>query len=341
MSWSGEGPGTRVQVARILGLLVLILVAGAAGYHWIEGWGVADSLYMVVITLSTVGYREVGSLTPAGKWFTMVLIVAGVGLVTYAVGTVTRMVVEGELQLLLGRKRAMSRIRRMKDHYIICGYGRIGGLVAREFERRPLPFVVVEKDEGQVVRIPTHYPVVVGDATEEEVLREAGIERAKGLVAVLPTDANNLFVTLSARGLNPDLFILSRYEEEKSEAKLLRAGADKVVSPYIIGGNRMAQAVLRPSVIDFIELATTTAELGLQMEEVLLDDASCLAGRPLAESPIRSQLDIIVVAIHRRDGHMAFNPAARTAPEGGDRLIVIGEREQLAKLERLAKGGVC
>ncbi len=341
MSWPGDSSGTRVRVARILGLLVLILVAGAAGYHWIEGWELSDSLYMVVITLSTVGYREVGSLTPAGKWFTMVLIVAGVGLVTYAVGTVTRMVVEGELQLLLGRKRAMSRIRRMKDHYIICGYGRIGGLVAREFERRPLPFVVVEKDEAQVVRIPTHYPVVVGDATEEDVLREAGIERARGLVAVLPTDANNLFVTLSARGLNPDLFILSRYEEEKTEAKLLRAGADKVVSPYIIGGNRMAQAVLRPSVIDFIELATTTTELGLQMEEVLLDDASCLAGRSLAESPIRSQLDIIVVAIHRRDGHMAFNPAARTAPEGGDRLIVIGEREQLDKLEQLAKGGVC
>ncbi len=328
----------RPQLTVILGILAAILTVGTAGYRIIERWPWEDCLYMVVITLSTVGYGEVHSLSPEGKAFTMLLILAGVGLVTYAIGTITRMIVEGEIQTILGRRRAMSRIRRMKDHYIICGYGRIGSLVAQEFEKRPLPFVVIERHERRVVQIPEHYAVVVGDATEEDVLLQAGIERAKGLVAVLQSDADNLFVTLTARGLNPDLFILARYEEEKTKGKLLRAGADKVVSPYIIGGTRMAMAVTRPNVIDFIELATTSESLGLQMEEVLVQGNSPLVGVPLAESPIRSELGIIVVAIKRRSGHMEFNPSAQTTPEAGDRLIVIGERDPLVRLDRLAAG---
>ncbi len=328
----------RPHLTVILGILVTILAVGTAGYRVIEGWSWEDCLYMVVITLSTVGYGEVRELSPEGKAFTMLLIVAGVGLVTYAIGTITRMIVEGEIQTILGRRRTMSRIRRLKDHYIICGYGRIGSLVAQEFERRPLPFVVIERDERRVVQIPERYAVVVGDATEEEVLVKAGIERARGLVTVLHSDADNLFVTLTARGLNPNLFILARYEEEKTEAKLLRAGADKVVSPYIIGGTRMAMAVTRPNVIDFIELATTSESLGLQMEEVLVQGGSPLVGVPLAESPIRSELGIIVVAIKRRSGHMEFNPSAQSAPEAGDQLIVIGEYEHLVRLDRLAAG---
>ena len=328
----------RPHLTVILGMLAAILTVGTAGYRVIEGWPWEDCLYMVVITLSTVGYGEVRSLSPAGKAFTMLLILAGVGLVTYAIGTITRMIVEGEIQTILGRRRTMSRIRRLKDHYIICGYGRIGSLVAQEFERRPLPFVVIERDERRVVQIPERYAVVVGDATEEDVLLKAGIERARGLVTVLHSDADNLFVTLTARGLNPNLFILARYEEEKTEPKLLRAGADKVVSPYIIGGTRMAMAVTRPNVIDFIELATTSESLGLQMEEVLVQGNSPLVGVPLAESPIRSELGIIVVAIKRRSGHMEFNPSAQTAPEAGDRLIVIGEHEHLIHLDRLAAG---
>ncbi len=328
----------RPHLTRIAGILVAILAVGTVGYRWIEGWSLEDSLYMVVITLSTVGYGEVRTLSPAGRVFTIVLIVAGVSLVTYAVGTISRMIVEGELQVLLGRRRAMTKIRRLKDHYIICGFGRIGSLVAQEFERRPLPFVVIERDEARVVQIPEHYPVVVGDASEEAVLLKAGIERAKGLVAVLQSDADNLFVTLTARDLNPDLFILARYEEEKTETKLLRAGANKVVSPYIIGGSRMAMAVVRPNVIDFIELATTSESLGLQLEEVLIGEGSSLAGITLAESPIRSELDIIVVAIKRSSGHMEFNPSALSRPEPGDRLIVIGEREHLNRLEALAAG---
>ncbi|GAB4258693.1 MAG: potassium channel protein [Deferrisomatales bacterium] len=333
------GYQARPHLFRILFLLVGILVSGTLGYRWIEGWPWEDSLYMVVITLSTVGYGEIHELGPEGRLFTMFLVVAGVGLVTYAVGTITRMVVEGELQTLLGRRRAMSKIRKLKDHYILCGFGRIGSLVAREFERRPLPFVIVEKDENKVVRIPERYPVVVGDATEEEVLIQAGIERARGLVTVLHSDAENLFVTLTARDLNPDLFIIARYEEERSEAKLLRAGADKVISPYIIGGTRMAMAVLRPAVIDFIDLATQSESLGLQMEEVLLTDGSPLVGVALVDSRIRSALDIIVVAIKKKSGQMSFNPSASTVLEAEDRLIAIGEREQLRRLEAMARGG--
>jgi voltage-gated potassium channel len=330
--------GVKPHLWRIIGILVLLLAGGTAGYHWIEGWRLTDSLYMVVITLGTIGYGEVQQLSEAGRWFTMALIIGGVSLVTYAVGTITRMVVEGELQTLMGRRRAMSKIRRLKDHYIICGYGRIGGMIAQEFARRPLPFVVVERDEGQVSRIPQEIPVVVGDASEESVLLSAGIERARGLVTVLPSDADNLFVTLTARDLNPKLTIIARYEEPRSESKLRRAGADKVVSPYIIGGTRMAMAILRPAVIDFIELATSSESLGLQMEEVRVEEGSSLGEVKLVDSTIRSELDIMIVAIKKRSGHMQFNPSGNTALEVGDRLIAIGERQQLAKLEAIAHG---
>jgi voltage-gated potassium channel len=231
----------------------------------------------------------------------------------------------------------MTKIRGLKDHYIICGFGRIGSLVASEFQRRPMPFVVIERNEQKILALPQDYPIVHGDGTEEEVLLQAGIERAKGLVTVLHSDADNLFVTLTARDLNPNLFILARYEEPKSEMKLLRAGADKVLSPYIIGGTRMAMAVLRPAVIDFIELATQTESLGLQMEEVLLTEDSPLVGLPLVGTDIRSRLDIIIVAIKRKSGHMEFNPSAGSVLQEGDKLIAIGERGQLSRLEEMAR----
>jgi voltage-gated potassium channel len=208
--------------------------------------------------------------------------------------------------------------------------------VAREFAHRPLPFVVIEGDESVVSRIPQEYPVVAGDATEEEVLHAAGIDRARGLVAVLPSDAANLFVTLTARDLNSELFIIARYEDPRTESKLLRAGADRVASPHVIGGTRMAMAVIRPAVIDFIELATQSESLGLQMEEVLVVEGSRLAGVALIDSHIRSDLDIIIVAIKKKSGHMEFNPSASTVFEEGDRLIAIGERDQLRRLEGAA-----
>jgi voltage-gated potassium channel len=325
----------RTNIAKILGALCFVLLFGTIGFQLLEGWSLIDSVYMAVITLSTVGFLEPQPLSVAGRVFTIIYIITGVGLVTYSVGMITRMIIEGEVQQILGRRRTMTKINRLKDHYIICGFGRIGQMVAAEFERRPMPFVVIENDDVQARKLPADYPLVVGDATEEEVLLSAGIERAKGLVTVLHSDAENLFVTLSARELNPKLFIISRYEEERTKSKLLRAGADSVVSPYIIGGTRMAMAVLRPAVIDFIELATESESLGLQMEEVLVPADSPLKDVCLAESNIRAELNIIVVAVKKRSGHMEFNPAADSLLEEGDKMIAIGEVEQLQKLEKM------
>lgn len=328
-----EGDEKKRNFALILTALIFILGAGTVGYHLIEGWSFLNSLYMAVITITTVGFGEVQPLSQAGRIFTMFYILAGVSLVTYTIGSLTRMVIEGEVQHLFGRRRTMTKIKKLRDHYIICGFGRIGQMVADEFERRPIPFVVIENNIEKARKMPPEYPIIVGDANEEETLINAGIERAKGLVTVLHSDAANLFVTLSARELNPKLFIIARYEEERTKNKMLRAGADKVVSPYIIGGTRMAMAVLRPAVIDFIELATQSESLGLQMEEVLVPANSPMIGSNLKDSGIRTNLDVIIVAIKKRSGHMEFNPSASTIIGEGDRMIAIGETTQLQKLD--------
>ncbi|PLX42495.1 MAG: potassium channel protein [Deltaproteobacteria bacterium] len=315
--------------------LLMMIVVGAVAFHLLEGYSAIDSVYMAVITLSTVGYGEPAPMSQAGRLFSIVYIIGGVTMATYFLGSLSRLLIEGQIQWAMGRRRTMSKINRMKDHYIICGYGRIGSLVAGEFAAKPIPFVIIERDEDIVKRIPDDIPVIYGDATEEEILKDAGIERAKGLVTVLRTDADNLFVTLSARELNPSLFIISRYEEERSESKLRRAGADKVVSPYIIGGTRMASAALRPAVIDFIELATQSENLGLQIEEAVVPPGSPIAGVSVVDSNIRSRLDIIIVAVKKKSGHMNFNPGASTIIEEGDRLIAIGERAHLNELDVL------
>lgn len=322
-----------INLAIIVAALLGVLITGTMGYHLIEGWSFLHSLYMAVITLSTVGFGEIRPLSDTGRLFTIGYIIAGVSLVTYTLGTLTKMVVEGEVQQLFGRRRTMTKINKLRDHYIICGFGRIGQMVADEFERKPIPFVVIENNAEKALRMPPDFPIIVGDANEEEVLISAGIERARGLVTVLHSDAANLFVTLSAREINPKLFIIARYEEENTKNKLIRAGADKVVSPYIIGGKRMAMAVLRPAVIDFIELATQSENLGLQMEEVLVPPDSPLVGSNLKDSGIRNDLDIIIVAIKKRSGHMEFNPSAGTIIGEGDRMIAIGEASQLTRLE--------
>ncbi|PLX40468.1 MAG: potassium channel protein [Deltaproteobacteria bacterium] len=315
--------------------LLMMIVVGAVAFHLLEGYSAIDSVYMAVITLSTVGYGEPAPMSQAGRLFAIVYIIGGVTMATYFLGSLSRLLIEGQIQWAMGRRKTMSKINRMKDHYIICGYGRIGSLVAGEFAAKPIPFVIIERDQDIVKEIPDDIPVIFGDATEEEVLKDAGIERAKGLVTVLRTDADNLFVTLSARELNPSLFIISRYEEERSESELRRAGADKVVSPYIIGGTRMASAALRPAVIDFIELATQSENLGLQIEEAVVPHGSPIAGVSVIDSNIRSRLDIIIVAVKKKSGHMNFNPGASTIIEEGDRLIAIGERAHLNELDVL------
>jgi len=232
-----------------------------------------------------------------------------------------------------------SRIGKLRDHYIICGYGRIGHLICREFQSRPTPFVVVEQNPNHIERLEREgYMYVEGDATDDETLQAAGIEHAKGLITAVTSDTDNVYITLTARGLNPKLFILARAGDEGAEKKLMRAGASKVISPYTIGASRMAQAILRPSVVDFIELATASEHLALQIEEIRIAADSVLAGKNLIDSGIRQSMGIIIVGIKESDGKMTFNPPPEKNIEPNSVLIILGERPAISQLEKIAGG---
>lgn len=316
-------------------MIALIVAFGVAGYMGIEGWDFLDSLYMTIITLTTVGYKEVHDLSSGGRLFTIFLIIGGVGTVFYALSTGAKLVLEGELQELFGRRRLEKKIKELKDHYIICGYGRMGKIIGRELKVKNEKFAVIEK-KPNMPQEKEDSLILEGDATQDEVLKDAGIERAKGLISVLPTDAENLFVVLSARGLNPGLLIVARAGEEGSEQKLLRAGADRVISPYHIGGLRIAHTVLKPAVVDFIEFATKSGNIDLQMEEITINEGSRLIGLSLDECGIGRDLGIIIVAIRRSTGEMKFNPTFRSTIKSGDTLIALGEISKLKILEAKA-----
>lgn len=320
----------------IAALVVLILV-GTGGYMVIEGWRFLDAFYMTIITIATVGYREVHELSDRGMIFTTILVVFGVSVLWYTIGKFAQIMFEGQLESFIGRKKLEKQIESLKDHYIICGYGRIGSLIAREFAAKPVPFVVVESNPAVLEKLEQDaHPFIRGSATEDETLLRAGIKRAKGLIAVVTSDTENVYITLTARGLNPDLFILARAGEEGSEVKLKRAGANKVISPYHIGGSRMAQAILRPNVVDFIEIATGRDHLDLQMEEICIPEESCFVGENLASSGVRKQTGVIIVGIKKATGKMVFNPESHSHIDGGDTLIVLGELTAIGKLEQMA-----
>lgn len=323
----------RKKLILVLGLIGFIVSFGTIGYMVIEGWSFLDSLFMTVTTLTTVGYREVRELSSSGRWFTIILIIGGVGTMLYALSTGAKFILEGEIQELIGRRRLEKKIKELKDHYIICGYGRMGKIIAKELKVERVKFVVIEKN--LVVHEKEEAFVIEGDATQDDILKEVGIERAKGLISVLPTDAENLYVVLSAKGLNPNLFIVARAGEEGSEQKLLRAGADRVISPYHIGGLRIAHTVLKPAVVDFIELATKSGNIDLQMEEIPIPEGSGLMGLSLDQCGIGRDLGVIIVAIKKPTGDMKFNPTFRTLVEPGDTLIALGEVSKLKVLEEM------
>jgi voltage-gated potassium channel len=319
------------------GLILLSITFGTTGYMVIEGWNFLDSLFMTITTLTTVGYREVHELSTAGIIFTLILIIFGVGTVLYALSAGAKVILEGELRELFGRKRLEKKIKGIRDHYIVCGFGRMGKIICRELREEKASFVVIEKNPEELAGYESTL-ILIGDATNDDVLKEAGIERAKGLISVLSTDAENLYVVLSARGLNPSLFIVARASEEGAESKLMRAGANRVVSPYSIGGLRIAHTILRPAVVDFIEFATKSGNIDLQMEEILIPEGSALAGQSLDQCGFGKDLGIIVVGIKRESGEMKFNPTFRTSIKAGDTLIALGEINKLELLEAMAKG---
>lgn len=315
-------------------LLATVVVGGTLGYVVIEGWSLWDGFYMAAITVTTVGYREVHELSRAGQAFTVLLLFVGVGAALYMFTLMATAVVEGTLPRHLQKRRLTRMLDTIHDHFILCGYGRIGAIVADELQRQALPFVVIEKDAARVQRLlDADVPAVAGDASQEEVLTRAGVDRARGLIAAVSTDAENVYTVLSARVLNPGLFIVGRAEGEDSIRKLRRAGADRVISPYQIGAVRMAQTAIRPAVVDFVELATSSDSLELAMEEITIAASSSLANRSILDANLRQRFGIIVVAVQREDRHMEFNPEPDTTIRSGDKLVVLGRPSSLKRLE--------
>ena len=335
--------GTRIRISGIgLALLMLaaILVGGVLGYMVIEGWSFWDACYMTVITVTTVGYREIHPMSRVGEVFTSVLLLVGVGTAFYTFTLAATIVVEGGLQKRFRRRRVERMIDDLEQHFIVCGYGRIGAVIADEFTQQQIPFVLVERDPERVQEaLARGMMAVEADASHEDTLRKLHIERARGLVAAVGTDAENVYAVLTARVLAPGLFIVGRAETEDSERKLRRAGADRVVSPYAIGAQQMAQTALRPAVVDFVKLATQAGNIDLAMEQIVVTRSSALVGRTLVESNLRQRFGVIVVGIQRAGGKMEFNPAPDAQIQDGDQLVVLGRPESLKALTAAAMSG--
>lgn len=328
---------SRKKIYYSFAALVLIIVAGMLGYHAIEGWSLFDGLYMTVITLATIGYQEVHPLSQPGRYFTLGLIVVGVAAFGFLLSNITQTLIETEITSVLGRRKLYKDISELKNHYILCGAGRVGMRVVDELRKKEVDFIVIERDEHVADRLLTRGDLVlVGDATDETVLEGANVRTARSLIAAASTDADNVYIALTARGLNPDLYIVARAVDQAAERQLIRAGANKVVSPTLIGSHRMAQAALSPAVADFIELTTMTESLDLNFDQIRITHGSQLDGCKIANSGIRSEHNAMIVAITDHEGKMHFNPDGERLLQAGDMLIAIGTSADLAKLAEIA-----
>lgn len=324
----------------ILALLLVLISVGTLGFRLIEGWPWFKSLYATLMTVSTIGAEPENELSHEGRIFNVALIFMGLCVVGFAIGTLTRAVVEFELGSFFGRRRMEKEISQLKDHFIVCGAGRVGRHIAMEISSRKLPCVVIEKDPMRAQWAQEReMPLIIGDASSEQVLRDARIEQARGLASAVTSDAQNVYIVLTARGLAPNLPIIARASEDDAESKLLRAGANSVISPYNYAGQSMARMLTRPHVQHFIDLALSPlsdAGLDLQIEEVRVEEKSQLAGTTLAEAEIRGRLGIIILAIRRHSGRLEFNPGPDHRIAAGDFLIAMGDTQKLKQLEGLA-----
>jgi voltage-gated potassium channel len=317
--------------------IALVVVVGVCGYMVIEGWGFLDALYMTVTTITTVGFREVHELSTVGRIFTMVLVLSGVGVIIYGLGTIVEYAIKAQLSGVFKRRAVRKQVNKLESHYIICGYGRVGESVAGHFAAQKATFVVVDNDPASLARAEGDgFLVVEGDATNDEALEAAGISKAKGVVAAVGSDADNVYVTLSARVLNPGLLIVARASSEDTANKLKRAGADRVVSPYGIGGRQMAALMLKPLVSDYLDVVTGDGALEFRMEELLLTAKCCAVGRTIQELAVRKTTGATILAVRRGEtGTFDTNPSPEVVLESGDTVIAIGTPTEITSLEEL------
>lgn len=331
-------PKTKFQF--VLAIVLLLIATGTIGYKLILGLDWFNCFYFTLITITTIGYGEPAGMTQPARYFTAFLILTGVSTIGYALSVAARAVLEFELVATFGKRRMYKDISKLSDHYIVCGAGRIGSGVIREIARSRHDFVVIENDESVADKLLSQGQLVLmGDSTDDNVLRAAGIERARGIVCAVSSDPDNLYITLTARDLNKNLRIVARANDESAVNRLRKAGADKVVSPAITGSHQMAQVLLRPAVADFMEMATMTEQLDLEMEQIEINPGSPFIDRALKDTGIRSDLDVMVIAIGRVGEKMIFNPSADAMIKERDALVVIGSHDSLVGLEKMANPG--
>jgi voltage-gated potassium channel len=333
----------RRRLLVVAGLILGFLFFGTIGFVVVEDYPVFDAFYMSLITMTTVGYMEVRPLSTTGRIYNSFLMLFGVGTMFYAIGAVTQTIIEVQFGDALQKRRVRRMIEKLSEHYLVCGYGRVGRAAAAEMQRSNLPFVILDRNPEKVERaMKAGMLALLADSTRDEMLIEAGVQRARGLIAALSTDADNLFLILSAKNLNPLMKVASRVAEEASEAKMRLAGADAVYMPYSITGYRLAQSILRPFVFEFLDITATTSSMGLNVgiEQVAVNKGSALAGKSLRDLQLKRDLGIIVLAIRRANARMEFNPQADSVIDAGDHLIVMGGVDEVSKLCRLTSGGV-
>jgi voltage-gated potassium channel len=319
-------------------MLFVVVIVGTIGYRLIESWSFLDSLYMVIITLFTVGFQEVHALSPLGKLFTIVIIVAGVGVAVYAGTQLVEIIIEGEILGYSRRRKMDKKIKDMKNHYIICGYGRTGHQVGAEFDAARVPYVVVDRKQGIEEQLgPRNIPYIVGDITSDENLIKAGIKAARGLITTADSDVANLYVTLSARVLNPNLYIVARASEIETENKLVMAGANRVIAPYYISGKRMAALATRPVTSDFLDMVMHGESLEFSLNEVAIPNDSPLINKTISEAEIRHKSGALVLAIRRKDGSFDLQPDSSSIIEKGDTFVVIGTQDQALELDKMLR----